>query len=288
MRRTITFALSVLCVAAAYLITTGYPVTILDDRGVEITLSSMPKRIITVTALYAQIVIDLGAIDRLVAMADSPNNPLSAASLPSVGPTYAPSVETIIALEPSLVLGATDWGGERAALENSGITVLTLPILSSVADVLAAIRSIGHAIGANTEAVILVDRIVDDIARTESRVLGRTPVRAAFLYPPSLGVGPYVAGSDCIESELISRAGGINVFADVKGFPQVNIEDVLLRNPDVIFTDPAQISFITDDPLLSFVSAVASGRVIAISASAAASTQVADVLAAMAAALHPE
>ena len=271
------------CVAAA-----DDPVVVVDDRGRSIAIAQPPQRIVAVGALYAQVIVDLEAVDRLVAVADSPDNPPEVEGIPSIGPTYAPSVETILSMNPGLVLGATDWGGERPALEAAGIIVLTTPLMRSVADVLSSIRAIGSTIGRPDEANMLVGRLAEDIAVGDGDMLGLEEIRCAFLYPPSLGTPPYAAGADTIENDLIFRAGGRNVFADVNGFPQVNLEDLLVRDPDVIFTAPSQMAYITDDPLLQSIAAVRSGRVFGIHASRAASTAVADVLMEMIQWLHPE
>jgi ABC-type Fe3+-hydroxamate transport system substrate-binding protein len=103
-----------------------YPVTVIDDRGVEVTIDSQPNRIVVAgIPLYTEILIDLGALDRLIAVAGSPDNPPEVADFPTVGPSFSPNVEVIISLDPDLVLGPGDWGGERGKLESAGITVLT-------------------------------------------------------------------------------------------------------------------------------------------------------------------
>jgi iron complex transport system substrate-binding protein len=270
------------------LVTAAAPITVTDDRGVDITITEMPQRIVAVGAMYAQVLVDLGVIDRLVAVADSPDNPSDVSGLPSVGPTYAPSVETILSLAPDLVLGATDWGGERPSLEAAGVLVLTTPLLTSVFDVLASVRTIGVAIGRSEAADALIGRIAEAVVSAEARILGQASVRTAFLYPPSLGVPPYAAGTSTIENELILRAGGENVFSDIVNFPQINWEDLLARDPEVIFTAPSQVAYITDNPLLQGIAAVRNGRVVGINASRAASTAVAEVLSEMIQWLHPE
>ncbi len=263
-----------------------FPVAVTDDRGERVTIESMPQRIVAVGALYAEIVVGLGAIDRLIAVADSPDNPPSTAGLPSVGPTYAPNVELILSNEPDLVLGATDWGGERPALEAAGVTVLTTPLLTSIASIFESIRTLGTAIGASQQSVLLAGSIAAEIVEEEALVLGRRPVPAAFLYAASADDPPYAAGSGSLENELIFRAGGTNVFADIDGFPQVGFEEIIARDPEVIFTAPSQISNITGNALLRGVSAVAHGRVVGIRASVVTSTRVAEALGAMIEALH--
>ena len=263
-----------------------FPVTVVDDRGHSVTIESLPKRIIVVGTLYAEIVVDLGALDQLIAVAESADNPTAAVELPTVGPTYAPNVELIIGFDPDLVLGATDWGGERPALETAGVMVLTTPLLTSVADIFASIRSVGKAIGKGEESARLIGQIAEEIVESEATVLGRPKTKAAFLYASSPDAPPYAAGAGAIEHELILRAGGLNVFSDVAGFPQVGFEEILSRDPEVIFTAPSQIENISAHPLLQSVAAIQSGRIIGIRASQLASTQVAAALRAMIRALH--
>jgi len=286
-RETIAIGLAIVLLTVALSSSVGaFPVTVIDDRGQEITIERSPDRIVAIGALYAQVVVDLGAIDRLIAIGETEDNPAAVTDLPSVGPTYAPNVELILGYEPDLVLGATDWGGERPALEAAGVTVLTTPLLTSIAAIFETIRVIGASLGADENGALLIGRIASEIVEAEALVLGKPTVAAAFLYATSTDDPPYTAGSGAIENELILRAGGTNVFADAAGFPQVSFEEVIERDPDVIFTAPSQIENIVNNPFLHGVSAVASGRVVGIRASVAASTRVAEALHAMIEALH--
>ena len=274
-----------LAVGVAFL-ASAFPVTVADDRGQEVTIEFLPERIVAIAALYAEIVVGLGAIDRLIAVAESPDNPTATAGLPNVGPTYAPNIELILGFEPDLVLGATDWGGERPLLEAAGVTVLTTPLLTSIASIFESIRILGTALGADQKSVLLIGQIAAEIVEAEAAVLGKPAVTAAFLYASSPDDPPYTAGAGAIENELILRAGGTNVFADVQGFPQISFEEIIAREPHEIITAPSQIENIVDNPLLRGVSAVVNGQVIGIQASMVASTRVAEALHAMIAALH--
>jgi iron complex transport system substrate-binding protein len=266
-----------------------YPVTVIDDRGLEIRIEQQPNRIVVAgIPLYTEIVIDLGALDRLIAVASSPDNPPEVANLPTVGPSFSPNVEVILSLEPDLVLGPGDWGGERGKLESAGITVLTTPLISGIPDIFSTIRTVGMALGLKEGAEVLIGQIAEEIITSEASTLTEEPVRAAFLYASMPDTPPYAAGSGAIENELILRAGGVNVFRDVQGFPQVSLEEVVSRNPEVIFTDPSQIENITSNTLLKTVSAVKNGRVYGINAAWITSTKVAEVLKQMGEFLQPE
>ncbi len=264
----------------------AFPLTVVDDRGQEIIIPARPERIVAIGALYVEVLLDIGAGDRLVGVADSPDNPPEVAGLPRVGPAFSPGVEAILALEPDLVLGA--WGAVRDKLEELKLTVLTTGFIASLPDIFATIRTVGKAVGNLEEAEALIGKIAEEVILIESRVLGREPVRAAFLYMMAPDTPPYVAGSGSIENELLFRAGGMNVFADVSGFPQVSLEGLLARDPQVIFTDPAQVENIYQSRLLAGIAAVRERRIHGIKASAVTSTRVAQALREIAELLHPE
>jgi len=287
MRRTQVIAAVVAGALFAVALASGFPVTVVDDRGQEITISEWPERIVVAgTTLYTEILLDIGAGDRIVGVTSSPNNPPEVAGLPQVGPSYSPSVEAILALGPDLVLGA--WGATREGLEAAGVTVLTTGWITGLSDIFKTIRTVGLAVGSPAEADRLIGRIAEEVVEIESKVFGLPPVRAAFLYMSGPDTPPYAAGAGSVESELILRAGGANVFADVAGFPQVSLEELVKRDPQVIFTDPAQVENIYGSKVLLGISAVEEKRVYGIKASAVTSTRVAEALAEMALRLHPE
>ncbi|MGQ9476977.1 MAG: ABC transporter substrate-binding protein [Candidatus Bipolaricaulia bacterium] len=264
----------------------AFPLTVVDDRGQEIIIPARPERIVAIGALYIEILLDIGAGDRLVGVADSPDNPPEVADLPRVGPALSPSVEAILALEPDLVLGA--WGAVRDKLEELKVTVLTTGFIAGLPDIFATIRTVGKAVGDLEEAEALIGKIAEEVILIESKVLGREPVRAAFLYMMAPDTPPYAAGSGSIENELLFRAGGANVFAAIGGFPQVGLEELLVRDPQVIFTDPAQVENFYQSRLLGGITAVRERRVYGIKASAVTSTRVAQALRTIAELLHPE
>ncbi|MEA3239159.1 MAG: ABC transporter substrate-binding protein [Candidatus Bipolaricaulota bacterium] len=281
--------LVVLALLGSVAVAQQYPVTVVDDRGTEVTINSQPNRIVVAgVPLYTEIMIDLGALDRLIAVAGSPDNPPEVATLPTVGPSFSPNVEVILSMEPDLVLGPGDWGGERGKLESAGITVLTTPLISGIPDIFSTIRTVGIALGLKEGAEVLIGQIAEEIITIEASTLAEEPVKAAFLYASVPDTPPYAAGSGAIENELILRAGGENIFFDIQGFPQVSLEEIVSRDPEVIFTAPSQIENITSNALLKTVSAVKNGRVYGINAAGITSTRVAEALKQMGEFLHPE
>ncbi len=286
MRKLVAFGVALSLVGLVW----AFPVTVVDDRGMEITIAQRPERIVVLLPLYAEILMDLGAEGTIVGLADSPDNPPELSGLPSVGPSFSPSLEAIVALEPDLVLGA--WGDIRDKLEELGITVLTVGgpggYIRGIVDIFDAIRTVGVAAGLGERAAALTGTIAEEIVRIEARVLGLPKLKVAFIYMSAPDTAPWAAGRGTPENELILRAGGENVFADLVGFPQASLEELVTRDPEVILTDPSQVGNILESKLLQSISAVRDGRVYGIKASAAISTRVAEVLRKLAELLHPE
>ena len=281
------FLLSVLAMA---FLGQAFPVQVLDDRGKEILIPKEPERIVVLLPLYAQILVDLGLAGRIVGLASSPDNPLELLGLAEVGPTFAPSLERIVALTPDLVLGG--WGEVRERLEALGIVVLTAGgpegWIRGVLDVLETIRTVGKAVGAEEKAERMIGKICEEIVRVEAQILGRPKISVAFLYLPAPDSPAYAAGAGTPEHELILRAGGENVLSDLSGYPLVSLETLIMRDPEVILTDPAQVDHFFASRVLSRIKAVQTGRVYGFPAAEVTSTRLAQALLRLAKLLHPE
>jgi len=270
----------------------SYPVTVVDERGRTITIPQQPQRIVTILPLYAEIVRDLGAVERIVGVADSPDNPPEVADLPKVGTAFSPSVEVILELEPDVVLGAFD--PVRQTLEEAGVIVFLggKPggLIDRITEIFKLIRNVGLIVwGDSRRADGLIGPLAEEIIAIEERVLDSPEVTVAVLYRGSFEALPFAAGPGTPEHELITRAGGLNVFSDLPSFgAQVGLEALIERDPEVIITDPSQIEFITDDERLKDLQAVKNGKVFGVRASRWTSSRVAETLFTVAKLLHPE
>lgn len=269
-----------------------YPVKVTDDRGKEITIVKRPERIVVAgTPLYTEILIDLGALSRIVGVSESADNPREVANLPRVGPVFNPNTEIIISLKPDVVFGAI--GAIRDTLERAGLIVVSLGkkgsgAIDSVTEIFRTIRSVGLVIEGDTKrADTLIGKIAEEIVTIEGTVLDRFKPTVAILYP-SGEQPPFAAGRGTPENEIVLRAGGINIFPDVADYKQVSVEEIVKRDPSVIFTDPLLIPLITQHRLLQGVKAVRENRVYGIKASQWVSSRVAQTIKAVADLLHPD
>src|SRR5215216_7392413 len=83
----------------------GFPLTVTDDLGVQTTFTSPPQRIVSLNPGHTETVFALGAGDRLVAVDSFSDYPSAAQQVQPRLNTYPTvSVETVVALQPDLVL----------------------------------------------------------------------------------------------------------------------------------------------------------------------------------------
>jgi iron complex transport system substrate-binding protein len=222
--------------------------------------------VITLTPSATEIVVALGAADRLVGVDRFSTPPPAKASLPRVGDFLHPDAEAIVSLHPDLVILDAVQVQPDAILHRAGLRTLPIP-LASIADIRAALIAVGDALGdpaAARRVVAALDADLDAAARTARP--GVTPPRVLIIVdrrPGSLA-GMVGAGPTSYLGELLVRAGAQNCFADAGGaFAPISAEGVLARRPDVIIdlthTDDAHAS--ADWDALSEVPAVARRRV---------------------------
>lgn len=197
-----------------------------------------PGRVVTLTPSLTEIAFALGAGDRVVGVSDYCDYPAEAARRPRVGSFLQPSLEKILALRPDLILVDGVQGDVAAALRQAGLRVLAVP-MQSLGDVRAAISAVGgpEGLGRPEAASRLLAGFDRELRETSERVAGRRRPRALFIVDREVGGlrGLVAAGPGSYLDELLTRAGGDNVFADLPmRYAKVAVEEVTARRPEVI------------------------------------------------------
>ena len=207
--------------------------TVTDQTGRSLTLPALPKRIVSLEPGATEMLFAIGAQDRLVGVTDFCDYPPEARRKPSVGGMLAPSLETMVALKPDLVVATTSGNREEtvAQLERLGIAVyLVNP--ASVGDVLRMMEGLGEITERREAAGQAVARLRQRIKSVAERVAARPRPRVLYvLWPEPL----IVPGRGAVVSELIALAGGESVTAEAgEGYPRYSIEAAVARAPEVI------------------------------------------------------
>jgi iron complex transport system substrate-binding protein len=230
---------------------TGSPAAQAIDRdraGNPITLPESIGRVMVFGPSNAEIIVDLGLGDEIVA-ADTYSE--TVAGLPEGLPLFdmtAPDIEAIMALTPDVVFvtGMVQAGGEDPykPLSDAGICVIYIPSSESIAgikeDIAYVAAVMGNAEGgagliAGMEADIAAVKAVGDTITEKKKVYFEISA-APFMY--SFGDGVFL-------NEIIGIVGAENILASQDSWLSVAEESVLAADPDVILTS---VNYI-DDPV---------------------------------------
>ena len=206
--------------------------SVVDDTGVVVTLAHPATRIISLAPSMTELLFSLGAGERILGVMDYSDYPAQALLIPIVGRFDMLDMEQIVALQPDLVVA---WltGNPRNAiqrLKDLGIAVYTAEP-DSMLSISEHLLRLGELTGQGDQAENLSQQLLSQLGTIATNEDANPPVRVFYQvwHSPIISVG----GTELI-NDMISRCGGSNIFAELPVGPRVNLEDVLLRDPEVI------------------------------------------------------
>ncbi len=210
---------------------------VMDDLGRAVPVDSPAERVVSLLPSMTELVLALGASERLLARTRHDRDPRVEA-LPSLGDGMNPSLEALGRLRPDLVIAWAD-GGDRAVverLEALGIQVYAAKS-QTVEEILRHTDHIGRLLGLEDRADSLRGAMEEGLSEVSIRVADVEPVSVLYVvwHDP-----PVTTGSGTYLDALITAAGGRNAFADAGGgWPRVSVEEIVRRDPDVIIAGGA-------------------------------------------------
>ncbi len=195
----------------------------------------IPQRIVCLTAETTEIAFALGAGERVVGVSGYSVRPPEARRKPKVAAYTSARLDKILELRPDLVLAFSDLQADLVRdLVKAGLTVLVTN-QRSLAETWDAIRLIGRALGAPSEAEKLAVDLQAEVERVREEAT-RLPRRPRVYFEE--WDDPLISGIRWV-GELIEAAGGEDIFPELRGAQRapdrvVDPADVVRRDPQVI------------------------------------------------------
>ncbi len=207
-------------------------IEVVDAAGVRHTLPGPVRRVVSLVPSATLTLAALGAEDVLVGRTDFDTTSW-AAHIPSVGGGLHPSIEAIVALHPDVVVSFAGTQDRDTPARLAGFGIPDLAIRPDrIADVKKEIDILGRVTGHVQRADSLVRSIDRGLAGIRSSVAGLPKPRVAYLLG---GTPPWVAGSGTYIDELVTIAGGHNVFHDLGSlYAAVSPEEIAARDIQVV------------------------------------------------------
>jgi iron complex transport system substrate-binding protein len=232
-----------------------------DFIGRTVHLDAPARRIVALAPHIVENVFSAGAGEKLVGAVEYSDHPPIARTLPRVGNFQSWSIESVVALEPDLVLL---WGSGNGTDSLPMFRQLGIPVFVSeprqLSDIASAIRAIGTLAGTQSSSEVEALRIEGAFNALQEENRRDQPISVFYqIWNDPLQT---VNGEHLI-SQVISLCGGYNVFGDAPSLaPKINIEAVLSRDPDAIVAsgmDTARPEWLDDWRRYTSLKAVATG-----------------------------
>jgi cobalamin transport system substrate-binding protein len=259
-----------------------------DDLGRKIKIPPKIERVISLAPNLTENIFAVGAGSRLVGVTTFCNYPAEAEKIHKIGDTMTPNMEAIIALKPQIVFVSTASQIESftKTLEQQNINVfVTNP--TNLEGVYRNLYQLGEIFGTQDETREKVEELRRRVADVEARTATAADVRVFV----QISKEPlFTVGRESFLTEIINRAGGASVTADVAtAYPRFSKETALALQPEAIIlsesednTEPNEV--FKDSP------AVKNKRIFKIDADLLSrpGPRIVDALERMAKDLHPE
>jgi iron complex transport system substrate-binding protein len=230
-----------------------------DDVGRTVTLEAPARRVVSLLPPITELLFAIGAESAVVGRTQWDTYPPSVVDVPIVGDAFDTNVERVVAQRPDLVAMYASSANEQAIQRLSDLGIPTVSIrMDSLASVVRGAMLLSRLTGTAQRADSLV-RIFE--AEHDSALHAPRRDLAVRVLILSWDNPPIVIGARSFLSELVTLAGGENVFGDIDApSAPVTIESITVRDPDLVLILGGAAPAFADRPEWRTVAAVRNRR----------------------------
>ncbi len=214
----------------------AFPVTIKDALDNEVVIEEEPASIISLIPSNTEIIYELGLGDKVVGLTTNDTYPEETAEVEKVG-DFNVDIEKVIALNPDLVLAHESSAASSEAgfqqMRDAGIKVFIVNDAVNFVDVYDTIGIIGQLTGTTEEAEALTADMkakIEEIKEKAATVTEKKKVYIEISPAPDI----YSVGKNTFMDVMLQTINAENATGDLEGWPSIDQESILERNPDVI------------------------------------------------------
>ncbi len=223
---------------------TAGAISVLDDRGKFVNLTGAPERIVSLGSAFTEIIFDLEAKDKVVAVDKSSmwlvENNTGTENITNLQGVSTLSVESILAQNPDLVViwNFGMYSTFITNMENAGVTVAAF-YPKNVTTILKTIEVLGEAIGEKAKAQEMVSDMNDRIDAVLEKTANISESERPKVYLELASYGGTTVGNGTLSNDLIEMAGGANIFNNGTKTWVASTESIVEKNPGIIIIEDA-------------------------------------------------
>lgn len=231
---------------------TPYPIIIND-----VEIKEKPQKVVCLSPALAEIMYEMGYSSLLIGRSSYCNYPAEITAIKDVGSITKPDIDTIIQLEPDLVLSTAPIASKDIfTMEQAGIATVVIPAPTT----LDGFSSIYKAMGLIFEGMFTGMEKGENIYADISQALGNTD---------NVNVGNFVyitenmtaAGGNTFESAVLS-CFGTNIAAKSEDYT-FDLESLKDNQPDIIFVNNIyKKEDLEGNETIAELDAIANGKII--------------------------
>ena len=232
-------------------------------------------RIACLSKHLTEMLFALGKGHNIVAVDLSSTYPDSAKMLKTVGYHRALSPESIIAVQPDLVIHSNDIGPANVLpqITNAGLNVKAFGGASTIDSAKLLLKDLGKFFNEEAKGDALISKMDRDIAAAADSLramhITDTPNVMIIHFGRANNVYFVMSGRKGVGDKMIALAGGRTAIYDAKGARQLSAEAVATANPDIIIATDfgydqmgGMEKFITDVPGVALTNAGKNKRIV--------------------------
>lgn len=209
---------------------------VVDSAGRTVELEKKPKRVVLLATAFPEILLAVDGDFEAWANNPSIKEPAWARGKKTVGYVYDINIESVVAMNPDLVVGLVGLHNKLEAVFKINNIPFLLLSLSRYEDVENAIQVLADSTGHHEKGIKVVTAIRERMAITEKKMPDKG-LTCAILHGTARTLT--FEGEETIAGETAKRLHISNVFAgmfiDGTNMVPFNLEALVEKNPDIIF-----------------------------------------------------
>lgn len=203
---------------------------------VVVLQSYPPKKIISLVPSQTELLYDLGLNEEVIGITKFCVHPEQwFKNKERVGGTKNVNIEKIKSLQPDLILANKEENLKEQIELLEKIAPVWISDVTTFADALQMIKSVGEITNTSEKALALITRICANFSKlpiyNTQHQTSNFQLRTAYL----IWRNPYMTiGGDTFINNMLDKCGLKNVFEDLKRYPEISVEQLVAVNPQLI------------------------------------------------------
>ncbi len=208
-----------------------------DQTGRTISLKSIPKRIISLVPSQTELLADLELTTEVIGITKFCIHPQSwFRNKTRVGGTKNIKLDIIDKLQPDLIIANKEENVKEQIEELEKKYSVWVSDINDLSDAYEMIKKIGDLVERKQKA----EAITESIKSGFSRLSDFKQISTCYL----IWKDPFMTiGSDTFIHSILSIAGLNNIYQNKKRYPQITIEEIKQRNPELLLLSSEPFPF---------------------------------------------